>query len=564
LHKKLGCLLAIGLLLLTGCAGPRKLGSRPEAKKQPDQRAVDLFIDGVLYDNDQNFGAALLSYNEALLYDWKSPAIYRNIAKDYILMGKEESAFLILKRALNLDSKDVEVRGMIARLLAQQGNLRAAEREYRTILSLDSTSMEAYYQLALLHLRKSEPQKAIGMYLQILRHSKEFDPRIYLGLSELYMDQKQYSEAESVYRKLINIDSTEALGYYGLGTVRAAMKDSTGAESNFIRALELKPGMNEARERLGELYSDGRNWDKALALFRQGIAVDSSEVSNWLSIGDLFRQQGDSARAIESYRAVQERFPKHWQPSLSLGRMLMDAGKSREAFDQFKRVVELSPRNFWGLLMGGISLVHQDSLAASLSWLENALELNPEDALGNYYLGTVLSQLNRPEEAVPHLRTALKARANWVSAIVALAGAYESMKAYPVADSLFTAAIKLDSTNALVLNNYGYSLSVRGVRLDEAAGMARKAIGKDPENGAYQDTMGWILFRMGEYGKARPYLEKAFKLRENSADVIEHLGDLYDKLQMKEEAKRMWEKALELNKDNEGIQIKLGRPQESR
>lgn len=562
--KKLLCLLEIVLLMLTGCAGSQKLGYHPDAKKQPDSRAVDLFVDGVLYDNDQNFGAALLSYNEALLYDWKSPAIYKNIAKDYILLGKGESAFLILKRVLNLDSKDVEARGMIARLLAQQGNLKAAETEYRTILSIDSTSMEAYYQLALLHLRKNESLKAIAMYRQILLHSKKFDPQIYLGLSELYMDQKQYAEAESVYRRLIGIDSTEALGYLGLGMVKSAMKDSSGAEFYYLQALELKPGMNESRERLGELYIDGRKWDKALALFRQGTAVDSSEVSNWLSIGDLYRQRGDSVRAFESFRAAQERFPKHWQPSLSLGRMLMDGGKSREAFDQFKRVVELSPRNFWGLLMGGISLVHQDSLSACLSWLENALELNPEDALGNYYLGTVLNQLNRPEEAIPHLRTALKTRTNWVSALTALAGAYESLKAYPLADSLYTAAIKLDSTNALVLNNYGYSLSVRGIRLDEAAGMARKAIGKDPENGAYQDTMGWILFRMGDYEKARPYLEKAFKLRENSADVIEHLGDLYDKLQMKEEAKRMWEKALELNRGNVGILKKLDRPPESR
>jgi tetratricopeptide (TPR) repeat protein len=564
LHKKLGCLIAVGLLLLTGCAGPRKLGFRPDAVKKPDPRAVDLFIDGVLYDNDRNFGAALLSYNESLLYDWKSPSIYKNIAKDYIFLGKDQSAFLILKHALNLDSKDVETRGMIARLLAQQGNFRAAENEYRTILSIDSTSMEAYYQLALLHLRKNEPSKAIAMYRQILRHSREFDPQIYLGLSELYMDQKQYPEAESVYRKLVDIDSTEALGYFGLGMVKSAMKDSARAEFYYLQALELKPGMTDARERLGELYIEGRHWEKALALFREGIKTDSANVSNWLSIGDLYRQRGDSSRAFESFKAVQERFPKQWQPSLSLGRMLMDSGKSRDAFEQFKRVVELSPRNFWGLLLGGISLVHQDSLSSSLSWLENALELNPEDALGNYYYGTVLSQLNRAEEAIPHLRSALKTRSNWVSAITALAGAYESVKDYKLADSLYTTAIRLDSANALVLNNYGYSLSVRGVRLEEAAGMARKAVGRDPENGAYQDTMGWILFRMGDYENARPYLEKAFKLRGNSADVVEHLGDLYDKLQMKQEAKRMWEKALELSRDNAGILRKLGRTQESR
>lgn len=556
-------LMTILLLPLAGCVSTQKLALNRESKQSPDPRAVDLFTEGALYDNDHNFAAALLSYNEALLYDWRSPALYKSIARDYILLGKEESAFLILKRTLNLDPKDVEARGLMAKLIVQQGNLDAAEAEYRTILSIDSTSMEAYYQLALLHLRKNEPGEAIAMYRQILRHSGEFDPQIYLGLSELYMGQKQFAEAEAVYRRLISIDSTEALGYFGLGTVKSALKDSAGAELYYLQALELKPGMNEARERLGELYLDGRNWDKALELFRSGIELDSTEVSNWLSIGDLYRQKKDTAGAIESFRQAQDRFPKNWQPSLNLGRLLMDAGKNREAFEQFKKVVELSPRNFWGLLMGGISLVQQDSLRECLPWLEKALELNPEDALGNYYLGTVLSQLGRSEEAIPRLKMALKTRTDWVSAIAALAGAYENLKAYPMADSLYSAAIKIDSTNALVLNNYGYSLSVRGVRLEEAVGMARKAISKDPENGAYLDTMGWILFRMGDYESARPFLEKAFKLRGNSADVIEHLGDLYDKLQMKEEAKRMWEEALELNGNNAGLLKKLGRIPES-
>jgi tetratricopeptide (TPR) repeat protein len=75
------------------------------ARPSPDSRAVDLFTEGALYDNDQNFAAALLSYNEALLYDWRSSALYRSIAKDYIMLGKEESASP-LKRALNIDPKD--------------------------------------------------------------------------------------------------------------------------------------------------------------------------------------------------------------------------------------------------------------------------------------------------------------------------------------------------------------------------------------------------------------------------------------------------------------------------
>jgi tetratricopeptide (TPR) repeat protein len=563
--KKAFWIFPILILLLAGCAGPQKLVSRRSAQdKEPDPRALDLFIDGVIYDLDQNFGGALLSYNEALLYDWKSPTIYKNIGKDYIWLGKEESAFLMLKRALLLDPKDVETCSLIARLYAGRGNVAAAEREYQTVLSIDSTSMDACYQLALLYLRKNETLKAIAMYHRILRHSEKLDPQMYVGLAELYMNQKQYAEAESAFRRLLVIDSTEALGYYGLGTVKEAVKDTASAEANYILALDLNPGMIEARDRLGDLYVDSKQWDKALGVYQAGIAADSTNVSNWLSIGDLYRQKGDSTKALETFRSVKDRFPKSWQAYLNLGRMLMDQGKNRDAHEQFKKVVELSPQNFWGLLMGGISLVHQDSLEQSIPWLQNALELNPEDPLGNYYFGTVLSQLRKPEDAIPYLKLALKARPDWVSALSALAGVYESLKVYTIADSFYNAALKIDPVNPLVLNNYGYSLSVRGARLEEAMGMAKKAIEKDPENGAFLDTMGWILFKMGDYEKARPYIEKAFKLRGNSVEVIEHLGDLYDKLQMKVEAQKMWEKALELDKTNIDLLKKLGRSPEEK
>jgi tetratricopeptide (TPR) repeat protein len=210
--------------------------------------------------------------------------------------------------------------------------------------------------------------------------------------------------------------------------------------------------------------------------------------------------------------------------------------------------------------MGGIALVHQDSLERSIPWLEGALEVNPKDPLGNYYLGNALNQLNRAEQAVPHLVAAIQGRPQWVSALSALAGSYESLKQYTLADSFYTAALALDPENALVLNNYGYSLSERGIRLEEAASMARKAIDKDPGNGAYLDTMGWIYYKMGDFGQALSFIEKAYGLRPKSADVVEHLGDVYNKLERRDEAVKYWERALELNPGNAGLLHKLGRP----
>ena len=55
--------------------------------------------------------------------------------------------------------------------------------------------------------------------------------------------------------------------------------------------------------------------------------------------------------------------------------------------------------------------------------------------------------------------------------------------------------------------------------------MAEKAVQIDSANGAYLDTIGWIHYKLGNYELARDYILHALSLRENSAEVIEHMGN---------------------------------------
>jgi tetratricopeptide (TPR) repeat protein len=473
-------------------------------------------------------------------------------------LGREESALLMLKRANSLDPRDPETHGLLARLHVGRGNLAAAEGEYRTLLALDSANSDAYYQLALISLRRNEPKKAAGLYRALIRNSRDFDPRAYLSLGELQTDLGEFAEAEAVYRRLLDFDSTEALGHFGLAKVREAMKDTAGAEASYRAALEIEPGLGKAREQLGELYLGMGNTEAALDLYRRGVSADSTDAASWIAIGNVHRERGDTAEAVSAFEEAARRFPEDWQAPLNLGRMLLDGGKNAEAFARFKTVVARSPGNFWGLVLGGIALVHEDSLSAAVPWLEGALEQQAGDPLANYYLGTTFTQLDRSVEAVPLLLRALGARPGWEGAQSALAGAYESLGDHARADSLFEAVLARNPENSLVLNNYAYSLSERGVRLEEALAMSKRAVEKDPENGAYLDTMGWILYKMGDYGKAAPLIERANALRPGSADVVEHLGDVYDRLGRREEAERCWRRALELDPGNPGLLKKLG------
>jgi len=73
------------------------------------------------------------------------------------------------------------------------------------------------------------------------------------------------------------------------------------------------------------------------------------------------------------------------------------------------------------------------------------------------------------------------------------------MKRTDDSDSLYEEALRINPEFSLALNNYAYSLSERGLQLERALGMARKALEVAPDNPSYLDTIGWIYFRLGRY-----------------------------------------------------------------
>src|SRR3954468_12496648 len=54
--------------------------------------------------------------------------------------------------------------------------------------------------------------------------------------------------------------------------------------------------------------------------------------------------------------------------------------------------------------------------------------------------------------------------------------------------------------NLLARNNIAYEWSLGSRRLDEALAYAREATAKLPKEGAYQDTLGWVLYQQHRYG----------------------------------------------------------------
>ena len=80
---------------------------------------------------------------------------------------------------------------------------------------------------------------------------------------------------------------------------------------------------------------------------------------------------------------------------------------------------------------------------------------------------------------------------------------------------------------------------------------------KEPKNGAFLDSLGWVYFRLGDLEEAEHYIEQAAQLERENAVITEHLGDVAEALGDTEKAKNQWKRSLELDPDNRSVRKKL-------
>lgn len=106
-------------------------------------------------------------------------------------------------------------------------------------------------------------------------------------------------------------------------------------------------------------------------------------------------------------------------------------------------------------------------------------------------------------------------------------------------------ALLLEPEDVTLNNDLAYGWIDAGIRLDEAEPMSRFAVYRSPQQGAYLDTYGWLLYKKGEFAKAKKWL-----LRAQGSDagddpvMLDHLGDVCWRLGEQEQALDYWARAV--------------------
>ena len=170
----------------------------------------------------------------------------------------------------------------------------------------------------------------------------------------------------------------------------------------------------------------------------------------------------------------------------------------------------------------------------------------------------LLREANKNKEAFELLAGALKKSPDQPDLLYDYAMTAEKVDRFDVLESSLKRLIQLKPDHAHAYNALGYSFAERDIRLPEAKQLIEKAIELAPDDFFIVDSMGWVLYRMGDLMGAAMQLRRAWGGRPDG-EIGAHLGEVLWQLGERDEARRIWQEALKASPDNESLQKTLKR-----
>ena len=274
-------------------------------------------------------------------------------------------------------------------------------------------------------------------------------------------------------------------------------------------------------------------------------------------LGGAGTRQGDELAALIYLRLALFLRPDHDLAAVTVANLFEDLKRNDEAIAAYGLVPTGSPMRESAEIQAALELESVDRADDALKRLHEIVAAHPNDVEAWSALGSLQRSAKTFEEAAASYDKAIELvgapdRSNWT--LFYFRGiCYERSKQWPKAEADFKKALELFPDQPLVLNYLGYSWVDKGMNLDEAFKMLRRAVDLRPTDGYIVDSLGWADYKLGHYDKAAEELEKAIDLKPADPVVNDHLGDAYWRVNRRTEAHFQWNHARDMRPEAEDL-----------
>jgi|SaaInlV_120m_DNA_4_1040238.scaffolds.fasta_scaffold00761_9 tetratricopeptide (TPR) repeat protein len=503
--------------------------------------------------------------------------------------GDHNAAFAYYREATQqTDHPSIAERG--AKLSIHSQNVLQTIEATQRWVTLEPESIEANRILGALYLRSEQSDKAFEQFQHLLKLKKGSLEGFKL-VAEQLRKEPNAAVADPLLERLVKAKPDSAEAWYVQGWYYARKKRFKPALSAVDRALKIKSHWGKAVVlRVSVLESLGRSRE-LVRFLKKTVSEAPNDVDILVRYGQALLKQRRDYEAVIQFEQALELQPRSAQILSSLSLIHLSNKQYKKSHPYLQRLLELPGQrdkaNFYlGEMEEGLGHV-KEATAHYASVGKGALYLNARVQMATLMakedVDSGLSILRGMSFHDPNKK---------VQVLLIEAGLLEGAKRYSDAIKIYDQALKISPENEEVLysramaadlsgdlamlerdlhtivkknpghyhawNALGYTLSLRTERYAEAKGYLEKALALRPEDFYVLDSMGWVLYKMGEMESALDFLNRALKVKKD-AEVAAHLGEVRWESGDKKGAKAAWKLAREIDANNEVVTETLKR-----
>ena len=430
-----------------------------------------------------------------------------------------------LKKAIELDPKNMGTYIELARAQVFLKDTAAAEETLKKALSIDPRSTEILVALGDFRATTGKPDQAEIIYKQALEIAPQ-DENIYLKLASFYQRYGKWADVEATLQKLAAVKPQDEKPHILLGDFFTWLGQRDKALASYQRAIEINAGSTVARDKLiAHLLDTGKtgeaetkvkaileknnkdlmgrffearihlakgNADEAISLL-QGVVKDESRFAlahHFLGVAFLQKRQATQARG--AFAEAVKLNPNLPEARTALAELYLAEGSLDLAIEQAQTAIQLNPRNVQAAIISGDAYLRKGDFAKSRQVFGAVAQALPNEAVGPYRLGLVARAEKDDTKALAYFEDALSKKPTAIEPLAQIA-----------------------------------MIKIAQGKSNEARERVSKQLEASPNNPLLYNLLGQLWMQAKDTGQAETAFKKAIELDNSLLSAYMNLGQVY-------------------------------------
>jgi tetratricopeptide (TPR) repeat protein len=404
--------------------------------------------------------------------------------------------------------------------------------QIKSILAQDPINYDAVFLDGGLSLTKGDAAKAIREF-EYLSNAYTRNPLVRYQLARAYLlfantanpvdSRNAVDSAESRLNEAIKLDPRFEAAVLLFAELKIRKGSAAAAVEALMPLIKERPQTAQAQYLLASAYLALQNRDQAAGVYRQMTELFPKDPQPAFMLGGILLAQNKQPEARKAFEKSVE-IAQDYLPSVErLVDLDMAEKKYQAALDRVEAQIQANAKPAQTLALRAKVYLAQQDISRAEADLLKAIELDPNLEPAYTLLAQIYVSSNRPNLAIAKLNAFLEKNMS-VSSLMQLATIHERQKDYPAARDAYEKLLGVAPNFAPALNNLAVVYSEHLGKLDTAYDLAKKAREVAPNEPHMGDTLGWILFKRGDYGNALRPLQEAASALASNAVIQFHLG----------------------------------------